>query len=298
MSNVRSGDPAPSLGEILQKAGKRALGGGLAGAGAMVIQVTSLMWMRTTMNYQYRHGTTTKEAMRALYSQGGVPRFYAGIAPALLQGPLSRFGDTAANAGVLALLNNWDSTRDLPIMAKTLVASNAAAAWRIILMPIDTCKTIMQVEGGKQGLTKLRAKVSAAGGGLASARVFYHGSVGAYSATFVGHYPWFATYNTLDANIPVPTELLPKLARNAGMGFCSSVISDCCSNSIRVLKTYRQTSEVQISYQDAARKIIAQDGVAGLMGRGLKTRILANGAQGIMFSVMWKFFDEKLQKRM
>jgi hypothetical protein len=38
----------PDFGKILTKA----FTGGLAGASAMVVQVTSLMWMRTTMNYQ------------------------------------------------------------------------------------------------------------------------------------------------------------------------------------------------------------------------------------------------------
>lgn len=37
-----------SLGEILQRAGRRALGGGLPGAAAMGLQVVSLMWLRTT----------------------------------------------------------------------------------------------------------------------------------------------------------------------------------------------------------------------------------------------------------
>ena len=49
------------------------------------LQVTSLMWMRTTMNYQYRYGTTTTQAMRKLYAEGGVLRFYRGITPALFQ---------------------------------------------------------------------------------------------------------------------------------------------------------------------------------------------------------------------
>jgi hypothetical protein len=38
--------------QTLKKAGKRALGGGLPGAAAMGIQVLSLMWLRTTVNYQ------------------------------------------------------------------------------------------------------------------------------------------------------------------------------------------------------------------------------------------------------
>lgn len=37
---------------IVQKASKRALGGGKAGASAAVVQVCCLMWLRTSMNYQ------------------------------------------------------------------------------------------------------------------------------------------------------------------------------------------------------------------------------------------------------
>ena len=44
------------------------------------------------------------------------------------------------------------------------------------------------------------------------------------------------------------------------------------------------------------QNVIEEDGLAGLFGRGLKTRILANGVQGLMFSVLWKYFDEKFRK--
>jgi hypothetical protein len=73
-------------------------------------------------------------AIRSLYADGGVRRFYRGMAPALIQGPMSRFGDTAANAGSLALLGEFESTKNLPVGVKTGVASTAAAAWRIFLM--------------------------------------------------------------------------------------------------------------------------------------------------------------------
>jgi len=43
----------------LKGALKCALGGGLSGAAAMVLQVFPLMPIRTVMNYQYRYGTTT-----------------------------------------------------------------------------------------------------------------------------------------------------------------------------------------------------------------------------------------------
>jgi hypothetical protein len=78
--------------------------------------------------------------------------------------------------------------------------------------------------------------------------------------------------------------------RSAFIGFVASVISDTVSNSLRVIKTYRQVNEVRIGYWAAAQAVITVDGVKGLFGRGLKTRILANGLQGLMFSVLWKLF--------
>jgi hypothetical protein len=40
-------------------------------------------------------------------------------------------------------------------------------------------------------------------------------------------------------------------------------------------------------------RVIEKEGVMGLMGRGLKTKIIANGLQGLMFSVLWKYIDEQ-----
>ena len=89
----------------------------------------------------------------------------------------------------------------------------------------------------------------------------------------------------------MPVDKLQKLARYAGMGFAASFVSDCTSNSIRVLKVYRQTSPVTISYPDAARAIIKTEGLQGLFLRGLGTRLFTNGLQGMVFSVAWKYFS-------
>lgn len=110
------------------------------------------------MNYQYRYGTTTTEAIKTLYADGGWKRYYQGLVAALVQGPVSRFGDTAANAGILALLESNTFMRSLPTLVKTLFASVAAACFRMILTPVDTIKTTMQTEG-KQGIALLRARV-------------------------------------------------------------------------------------------------------------------------------------------
>ena len=130
---------------ILQKAASKTFKGGVSGAIAGVVQVLTLMWLRTMMNYQYRNGGSTKDAARALWKEGGIPRFYQGVQFAIFQTPLSRFGDTAANTGVLELLSMVPWGADLPIGLKTALASAAGSLWRILITPIDTLKTTLQV---------------------------------------------------------------------------------------------------------------------------------------------------------
>ena len=88
------------------------------------------------VNYQYRNGTSFPVSLKTLYADGGIPRFYRGVLPALIQGPMSRFGDTAANTGMLTLMDSMDATKDLNVGFKTVSASMAAAAFRIFLMPV------------------------------------------------------------------------------------------------------------------------------------------------------------------
>ena len=71
-------------------------------------------------------------------------------------------------------------------------------------------------------------------------------------------------------------------------------MSDCISNSLRVLKTTRQTAETSLSYQEAAKQIVERDGVAGLLGRGLGTRLLTNSLQAVLFTVIWKLVEEQI----
>mmetsp|Transcript_9546 Transcript_9546/g.21540 ORF Transcript_9546/g.21540 Transcript_9546/m.21540 type:complete len:291 (+) Transcript_9546:100-972(+) len=286
MSAQTEPETKPTFREILDKASASAVRGGTAGAVAMGLNVGALMWMRTTVNYQYRNGCSFPVALKTLYADGGIPRFYRGVLPALLQGPLSRFGDTAANTGMLTLMNSMDSTKDLNVAYKTVTASAAAAIFRIFLMPIDTVKTTMQVTGKFSNVVK---KVKVEG-----VPALYHGSLAAASATFVGHYPWFFTYNLLSEKIPKQDDPLKELGRRAIMGFSASAISDTCSNSIRVIKVYKQSSEVALSYPQVVKNVIEESGISGLMFRGLETKILANGLQGILFSIMWKHFEEVL----
>lgn len=206
--------PQP-LSAALTDAGKKALGGGLAGSLAMVVQVLALMWMRTTINFQHKYGMSTRKAMAELYAQGGVARFYQGLGAALVQAPLSRFGDTAADAGMQALLAN----APLRPFLKTFLASVAAAIVRIGLMPLDALKTTLQTDGGK-GMSILAAKISK--GGVST---LYSGALASAFATLVGHYPWFMTHNFLKAKVPEAQGPVARQCRTAAIGFCCSLIS-------------------------------------------------------------------------
>ncbi len=59
-----------------------------------------------------------------------------------------------------------------------------------------------------------------------------------------------------------------------------------------MIKTTRQTFPHVVSYAEVVRTVVEKDGVLGLFGRGLKTRLIANGMQGLMFSVLYKVFLE------
>ncbi len=277
------------FGDVMKKASQKAFRGGVAGFAAGVIQVGSFMWMRTTMNYQYANGGTLGNALKTLYKEGGIPRFYRGLPYAIIQNPLSRFGDTAANTGILAALEAFYPQMPVPVM--TGFASAGGASWRIFLTPVDTFKTTLQVQGSG-ALELLKNKVKQGGVG-----VLYSGAAANFAANWVGNYPWFATFNYLQANVP-KMDGTSGLARNAAIGATASIVSDCVSNSLRVVKTVKQTNaDASLGYIDVVKQVIAKDGVKGLFGRGLQTRMLTNVMQSMVFSVFWKAIEKSLNER-
>lgn len=306
MGEDKKNIPNLTIKEIFLKSARS----GIAGASAMVVQVTTLMWMRTIMNFQYRYkikkyffiqnifkikycryGGTISGTVSKLYAEGGVFRFYKGYPVALVQGPISRFGDTFSNTLFLTFMGNFKQSRNIPVLIQTMGSSITAGLFRILLVPVDTLKTILQVEG-KNAMKILNNKYSQ--GGI---RVFFHGALASAGATTVGHYPWFSTYNFLNASLPQYTERRDKLLRQALIGFTSSIVSDTVSNSLRVVKTTKQTSKDVLNYKQTVQNIVEKDGLLGLFGRGLKIRIITNGISGLLFSVMWKLFSDSFEKK-
>jgi hypothetical protein len=52
-----------------------------------------------------------------------------------------------------------------------------------------------------------------------------------------------------------------------------------------------------MSYPQVVRSVVARDGLLGLFGRGLKTKIISNGMQGLLFSVLWRLGQDAYAKR-
>jgi hypothetical protein len=294
LAKERAGIPRPKEQQqplnksVLKHAVNEGLNGGIAG----LVQVLTMMWLRTTVNYQYRYGVGLFEALNQLYNQGGIPRFYKGLPYAMVQGPLCRFGSVASNEGAKKMMQR-KYFAIMPTQTKIFLASFLGSLfsvlWRIFLMPLDTVKTILQVDG-LPGFEKLIKRVMVD----RDIKVLFRGSKATTLATFIGH-SWFLMHNWLESMWPRAGSTSARFWRSAFIGFLSSAFSDSLSNSIRVIKTMRQAAiqsgvgdKRDLSYRSIARKLIKEQGYLALFGRGLLTRILSNGLQSILFTIAWQ----------
>merc|ERR1712106_1291151 len=135
--------------------------------------------------------------------------------------------------------------------------------FRIFITPMDAFKTTLQVHG-PAGLTLLTERIASEG-----VLTLWSGALATAFATFAGHYPWFVTNNYLEAKIPAPSK-------------------------DKVVTTKKQTSKIALSYMATVSTIVAEDGVQGLFLRGLGTKLITNGVSAMLFSILWKYFEQKL----
>ncbi len=285
---------------------------GVNGSFAACLQVIALMWIRTIISYQYRYGVSFKTASRELFRQGGVARFYKGVSYALVQGPLTKFGVMAAHEGSKALAvhqklqaeTNGEVVNAVhsPVFS-SLIVTGLSVLWRVLLMPLETCKTVLQVQG-LAGFHALMNLVVAQG----HLHLLYEGTLATIAISVLAYYPWFYVHDRLDSRLPKPRRVRFVVMRSALIGFAATVVSDCCSNFLRVVKTIKQTASssvslggvstvVRLSYGEALQKVYSEQGLAGLCGRGLLTRVIANGLQTILFTVVWKLLQIRAERK-
>lgn len=265
-----------------ESATKEGIRSGISGAIAGLIQVALLMWLRTTVNYQHRYGHSMIDSMKILYDQGGIRRFYNGFTFAVVQGPLARFGSVGANQFALSLCQNLSFLRNSnSLFIPTLLGSLLAGLWRAILVPIDTCKTVLQVRG-KDDFNDLIYRAVVNG----KFWILYRGAVITMITTSFTHYPFFLVYNFLESRIGEKDIIMWNLLRSAVIGFASSTVSDCVSNPLRVLKTFKQSSSETLTYREAIESLLSDDKKLALFSRGLLSRIIINGFQAMIFTLL------------
>lgn len=108
----------------------------------------------------------------------------------------------------------------------------------------------------------------------------------------------FYTYNFLTGRKWLQRAIPSRLLQNASVGLVASIISDTIVNVFRVIKTTKQAlgTKRNLSYGETIHMVLAADGWKGLFGRGLRTRILANALQSIVFTIVWRGLAERWGK--
>lgn len=286
--------PTVDFGKIVGNSLQEAFQGGEAGAAAAVFNTFALQWLYTAMYYQRAYGGNLGSALEVLGNEGGISRLYQGFGFGLIEGPVLKFGDVAANVGILAFLSSIPETADLPTPIRTAAAALGAGLWRILCQPVDTSKVTLQVEG-VAGWENLKKRVIEQGPGP-----LFQGSLASAAYTVIYDYPFFLTYNYLDGNVPIAADddLTLTLARSALLGVTSSQVAGIVTNILGVIKTVQQTagtggksSKKKLSIAEAASVVIEQDGWSGLVVRGLDTKLLTSAVQGVVLGFFLKYFQ-------
>lgn len=135
-------------------------------------------------------------------------------------------------------------------------------------------------------MSELRDKVASHG-----AFILFTGSLGASVTSIVGYYPWYATFNVLNTRLR-PESGRWKHARNGAIGLAASIAADSLTNSFRVVKVVTQTSAVPLGYLGAVHKVVRETGITGLLFRGLPLKLMANGIQCVLFTIVWRHLME------
>ena len=261
----------------LKHSSNKALKTGVSGA---CLQVTSLLWIRTVNNYQYRYGTNLINTFKILYKEGGILRFYKGYIPSLFVASSCKFAD----------LNSYYYTKDNNFneIEKLLCISSVSSITRFTVLPIDTLDVFLQVEGNK-GVNTLYNKTKEHG-----IKVLYYGASPWLLNNFIGTFSWFGVHNFLNTKYKNDFNNYFNI-KHGIIGLTASITTDILTNPLRILKIYKQSNEQNISYKTTINTIIKEKGISELVLRGLKTRLLIHGIQSVIFNVLWKNLEKKFK---
>lgn len=233
---------------------------------ASFINTSLFLWLNTITQHQYKNGNNFKNTVAILYKNGGIPRFYNGFIPTVINTSCNRFLDYLTHETIQ--VDN--------LFTKVFVGGILASALKIVITPLETYKVMNQIHGNKAfKLLKLRTKNN----GIKS---LWKGSNDIALTNFVEHIGWFNTYEYLDRKLPKDMNVI---LRSGFLGLTSSVTTDVLSNHLKIVKTMKQTTN--LNYNQIINEIIKKNGVQGLFLRGLSTKLMTNSLYGITFSLLY-----------
>ena len=249
------------------------------GATSGIIQVSSLLWLRTINNYQYRYGTDIRTTFKTLYNNGGILRFYRGYIPSLIVASNCKFAEL--NGYYYSKHSNFTQNEQL------LFISTISSLTKLSLIPLDTLDVVLQVEG-KKGVTMLKKKIKSNG-----YNVLYYGATPWILNNFIGTYVWFNIHNYLDSKYKANyTSGIEFNIKNGLIGLSSSLASDILTNPLRILKINKQSNPIAVSYMTTIKDIYTNQNYREFFLRGLKTRMLIHGIQNVGFVIVWKNLEK------
>lgn len=178
------------------------------------------------------------------------------------------------------------NSKDLSHSEKISLIALTSTLWKYSLIPLDTLTNIYQVRG-LESKSLIKHKLQK----LGFVKTFYSGGSLYLSNMFIGSYIWYTFYMIFDKTAPI---LKYNDLRNAGIGFSCTLITDLTLNPLRIIKTYKQSSPLYITYMDSFKKIVVDKGLSNYLGRGLRTRLILNCINSSIYVVLWKRIENYL----
>ena len=243
-----------------------------------IIQVSSLLWLRTINNYQYKYGTPLIDTFKLLYKNGGFIRFYRGYVPSMFVASSCKFGELNAYY--------YSKEMNLSKLESLFLISSVSSIVKLSIIPVDTLDVFLQVEG-KKGINILYNKIRTHG-----IKVLYYGVNPWILNNFISTFTWYGVHNYLDNKFK-HNETINFNIKNGLIGLSASLVSDILTNPLRILKINKQSHFENVSYISSIKKIIKKNGISEFILRGLKTRMLIHGIQNVFFTITWKNLEKK-----
>ena len=198
------------------------------GITSSIIQVSSLLWLRTATIYQHKYGGSMINTINNLYKDGGILRFYGGYLPCLLVASTCKSSELYGYYSVKNL--------NLSLNNQSLYITTISNIGRLMVIPFDTLDTFYQLYGSK-GYSLLKTKIKNNGLGI-----LYNGSPIWLFNHSLSTFIWFNTFKRLDnyTNNMYNDNIYIKNIKNGSIGYLSSICSDILTNPFRVIKTNKE----------------------------------------------------------